>query len=106
MSGGWAGSDRKARLPANWPALRREGLRRNPKRICHWCGLPGGEDFDHKKAGDDHSQDNLDWIHGRRSVERGVSERNCHGEKSSAEGLAARAKTSNRRPKERHPGLL
>lgn len=103
-SGGWVGSDRKARLPANWDALRAEGHRRNPQHICHWCGLPGGEDFDHKQRGDDHSQDNLDWIHGVRSVERGVSEVNCHGKKTSAEGLAARV--SNRRPKERHPGLL
>lgn len=99
----WAGSNRRARLPSDWQAKRTEGTRRNPRHICHWCGLPGGDEFDHKNPGDDHSQDNLDWIHGRRAVERGISTRNCHGEKSALEGAAA--KPSEKRPTEIHPGL-
>lgn len=99
----WQGSNRASRLPANWPALRTEADRRNPRRICHWCGLPGGDELDHKIPGDDHRQENLDWIHGHRAVARGVSTRNCHGEKSSAEGAAARP--SERRPAEAHPAL-
>ncbi|MEU0078542.1 hypothetical protein ABZY58_11650 [Micromonospora tulbaghiae] len=107
MPGGWVGSDRRERLPDNWSELKAEGDRRNPQRICHVCGLPGGEDFDHKNGKWwDNRQDNLDWIHGRRSVERGVSEVNCHGKKTSAEGNAARRRVSNRRPKPPHPGLL
>lgn len=107
MSGGWAGSDRKARLPVDWAALRAEGRRRNPQRLCHVCKLPGGEDFDHINGDwQDNRPENLDWIHGRLSVLRGVSEVNCHGKKSSAEGVAARARLSNRRPKPKHPGLL
>lgn len=86
----WEGSNRRARLPANWDELRVEGLKRNPQQICWWCELPGGEEFDHKLRGDDHSLDNLDWIHGWRSVKAGVSTRNCHGEKSGREGQAAR----------------
>lgn len=97
----WEGSTRKQRLPADWRARRAEADRRNPRRICHWCGLPGGDDLDHKKPGDDHSPDNLDWIHGARSVAEGVSQRNCHQEKSSQEGHAARIRVS--RPPEQHP---
>lgn len=103
MSGGWEGSTRRERLPDNWDELRAEGHRRNPKHICHWCGLPGGEEFDHKQRGDDHSQDNLDWIHGWRSVRKRVSTRNCHGEKTSAEANAARPRE--KLPPRVHPAL-
>lgn len=99
----WQGSTRKERLPADWEARKAEALRRNPERICHWCGRPGGHDLDHKVRGDDHSQDNLDWIHNRRDFEAGRSLRNCHGEKTGAEGAAARPRLH--RPAEVHPGL-
>lgn len=99
----WEGSTRKGRLPVDWPALRAAALRRNPGRVCHWCGLPGGHDLDHKQAGDDHSLDNLDWIHGRNDVLAGRSLRNCHGEKSGAEGAAARPRLY--RPDDPHPAL-
>lgn len=95
----WEGSDRSARLPANWPALVRqvkrraggrcEALMRNGKR----CHDPGAE-CDHVIAGDDHSLDNLQWL--------------CawhHARKSAAEGNAARARLTSRRAPERHPGL-
>lgn len=53
--------------------------------------------------GDDHSQGNLDWIHDRKDVAAGRSVRNCHGEKTGAEGAAARTRI-NREP-EGHPAL-
>lgn len=99
----WRGSTRSSRLPKDWPARRAEADRRNPRRVCHWCGLPGGDELDHIIPGDDHRPENLDWIHGWRTVESGVSVRNCHGEKSSAEGAAARPSVN--RPPETHPAL-
>lgn len=104
----WEGSTRKQRLPANWETeLRPEAHRRNPEHVCHWCGMPGGSDLDHKKAGDDHSQDNLDWIHSRGDMLAGRSQKNCHGEKSGREGaaaLAAKLRAQRRRP-EPHPAF-
>lgn len=109
----WEGSDRRARLPANWAQLREEADRLNPKRICHACGDPGGSELDHKKRGDDICQDpgrhrprcqcNLDWIHGRSDYEAGRSKQNCHGRKTGAEGAAARPRLN--RPEEIHPAL-
>lgn len=100
----WQGSTRKQRLPDDWETrCKPQALERNPKRICHWCGVEGGDELDHIIPGDDHRQENLDWIHGWRAVRAGVSRRNCHGEKSSAEGN--RAKVRERRPPETHPAL-
>jgi len=98
------GSTRWQRLPSNWDELREEGKRRNPQQVCHWCGRPGGTDFDHKN-GDwtDNRQDNLDWIHSWRDVKAGRSRRNCHGEKTGAEGAAARVPLC--RPEDVHPAL-
>lgn len=96
----WQGTDRRSRLPSNWAELRAEADRLNPRRICHWCGEPAGSDLDHKQRGDHicqapgrhvrKCQCNLDWIHSRRDFDAGVSRRNCHGEKTGAEGAAAR----------------
>jgi 5-methylcytosine-specific restriction protein A len=104
----WAGSNRKQRLPANWDTeLRPAAHERNPEHVCHWCGLPGGSDLDHKVAGDDHSLDNLDWIHGRTDFLEGRSTQNCHGAKSGREGAiaAAAAMRRQRRPEEPHPAF-
>ncbi|MYY79777.1 MULTISPECIES: HNH endonuclease [unclassified Streptomyces] len=98
MSGGWKGSTRRQRLPSNWASkIRPAAHARNPEHICHLCGQPGGDYLDHKKPGDDHSPDNLDWAHDRVPP-------HCHRYKSSREGLAARPRR-NRTP-EAHPGLL
>ena len=99
----WQGSNRRERLPSNWPELRAEAHRLNPKHVCHWCGLPGGTDLDHKQAGDDHRQENLDWIHSRSDFDAGRSRKNCHGQKTGREGAAAR--TPLNRPVEVHPAL-
>ncbi len=104
MSGGWLGSTRRQRLPDDWETrCKPEALQRNPRRICHWCGRPGGDELDHIVPGDDHSPGNLDWIHGWRAKKAGVVDVNCHGQKSGREGRRAR-------PREKlapdvHPGL-
>ncbi|WSR65857.1 HNH endonuclease [Streptomyces sp. NBC_01198] len=101
----WAGSDRRDRLPANWPQIRHRVLRRDGGRCTERndYGVRCAElatDVDHIKAGDDHSLSNLrslcEWHHDR---------------KSGAEGAAARAanwRRNNRkfRRTESHPGLL
>lgn len=102
MPGGWTNSDRAARLPANWPALR-EYVRRRAGDQCevidngHRC-TRRGSDCDHIEAGDNHHPDNLRWTC-----------RDHHKVKSSAEGIAARRARggylTNRRKPEPHPGL-
>lgn len=100
----WQGSTRSGRLPDDWETrCKPEADRRNPQRICHFCGLPGGDELDHLVRGDDHSPENLDWIHGRRAYLAGKSKQNCHGIKSGLEGRAARPRE--RRPPDVHPGL-
>lgn len=98
MPGGWVNSTRRDRLPADWRTVVRPAVHeRNPEHICHLCGTPGGDAVDHKKRGDDHSLENLDWVH------QDVAPY-CHRYKSSAEGVAAQPRE--RRARERHPGLL
>ncbi|GGU62810.1 HNH endonuclease [Streptomyces lavendofoliae] len=97
MSGGWKGSQRRARLPANWRSeLRPAAHARNPTHVCHLCGQPGGDYLDHKTPGDNHNLDNLDWAHD-------AVPPHCHRYKSSREGNAA--KPTRHRPEEPHPGL-
>lgn len=95
MSGGWAKSDRKARLPSNWARLRAETLAKHP--ICVLCGVRPSTHCDHIKAKtDDHKQ------------LQGVCEP-CHLQKSAAEGNEAQRanpKPGRKRPSEQHPGLL
>ncbi|WP_439377841.1 HNH endonuclease [Amycolatopsis lexingtonensis] len=93
----WRGSDRRERLPDDWDALRAEALKRDKHR-CR-IGGPGctrrATEVDHLVPGDDHSLGNL----------RAVCS-TCHGQKSSAEGVAARARLRalRLRPQGRHPG--
>lgn len=109
----WEGSNRRGRLPDNWPELRARAHLLNPEHVCHWCGRPGGTDLDHKQRGDElcqargvHAPDcqcNLDWIHSRRDYLVGRSGKNCHGQKTGAEGAAARQPMN--RPEQAHPSL-
>lgn len=95
MSGGWKGSDRRARLPSNWAKLRAETLARDP--ICVLCGVRPSSRADHIKAKtDDHKQ------------LQGVC-KECHDLKSSREGndaQRANPKPGRKRPPESHPGIL
>lgn len=109
----WEGSDRRARLPANWADLRAEAHRLNPEHVCHYCDRDGATDLDHKQRGDHicqnpqaHGADcqcNLDWIHSRADYDAGRSRKNCHGEKTGREGARARAPLN--RPVDVHPAL-
>lgn len=91
----WVGSDRRSRLPADWPAIRRAVLDRDNG----WCRLRydrctvTATDVDHVVRGDDHRLVNLQAVCG-----------SCHRAKTSAEGNAARARE--RRPTLDHPGLI
>lgn len=101
MAGGkWAGSNRRSRLPADWPKIRSRVLKRDG-RICHICHQPGADGVDHVIPGDDHSEANLRAVHHNTPPY-------CHRTKSSSEGgRAAQAKRIPRkRPQERHPGLI
>lgn len=103
--GGWAGSDRRSRLPKDWPRIRNRVLKRDGHRCTHtdYRGVRCPEiatDVDHIIPGDDHSEANL----------RSLCEWH-HKKKSSGEGGAARAaarKKINQRFQrvEKHPGLL
>jgi 5-methylcytosine-specific restriction enzyme A len=101
----WLGSDRRARLPADWPYRRARVLRRDGYR-CTALSIYGercelrATDVDHIKPGDDHRETNLaslcTWHHRR---------------KSGAEGAAAaqrnRTKAQARfRRNETHPGRI
>lgn len=102
MSGKWADSDRKGRLPDDWPLLVAL-VKRRAKNRCE-AKLPSGKrcprkgtDCDHIIPGDDHRLQDLQLL--------------CkfhHGKKSAAEGNAARAKlkTQGLRPEEPHPGTI
>lgn len=101
----WRGSDRRERLPANWPTIRKRILKRDNYR-CRWRLTTGGRcndtatDVDHIERGDDHRDENLQSL--------------CeyhHRIKSGQEGAEARAaiwRKNNQkfRRVERHPGLL
>lgn len=99
MSGGWAGSKRRSELPADWPERRAYVLARDEYR-CRWreqrtvCGR-AATDVDHITPGDDHRYENLQALC-----------RDHHALKSSREGSAARWAVRERRPAERHPGLI
>lgn len=100
MSGHWAGSTRRARLPADW-TTRREATRQRANGQCEGISLHGeprwhvpdcdghGTDCDHDQRGDDHSLTNLRWLSPP-----------CHREKTKLE------KPSRKRPTEPHPGRL
>lgn len=93
----WEGSTRRQRLPANWESEIRPAVFARDGDICWWCGLPGADEVDHKKRGDDHSLENLGPIHGWRTPY------GCHKRKSAQEGAAARV--TRNRPPDPHPAL-
>lgn len=64
----WAGTNRKARLPADWEQ-KRQATAMIANGQCQWmingqrCTTPG-TDCDHIIEGDDHAQHNLQWLCG------------------------------------------
>lgn len=68
----WQGSDRRSRLPSNWPQLEAEARRRNPRQVCHWCGPDGVTTLDHKIPSDDTLED-LDWHRDLRTDQAGTA---------------------------------
>jgi 5-methylcytosine-specific restriction protein A len=101
----WEGSDRRERLPADWPKRRLRVLRRDGGQ-CTALTQAGtrcdslASDVDHVRPGDDHSYENLTSL--------------CsyhHRIKSGREGAAAQAAKRRQiakrfRRSEQHPGLL
>jgi 5-methylcytosine-specific restriction enzyme A len=96
VSGGWQGSDRKARLPSNWRQIRARILARDP--TCKICGVRPSTHCDHIEAKTDaHVDDRLQGVCGT-----------CHDQKSSREGndaQRAHPRPGRTRPAEPHPGL-
>ena len=96
----WAGSTRKARLPADWEQ-RRVATRDRAGGRCEGISLHGeprwhvptctgiGAECDHDKRGDDHRLENLRWLSPP-----------CHRRKTQAE-----APRRQRQP-EQHPGVI
>lgn len=100
MPGGWAGSTRKSRLPADWSIKggTRDRILARDNGICYLCGQPGADRVDHIEQGDDHRDENLAAVHD-------AVWPHCHRYKSSREGNAARWRVTEKRPKPKHPGL-
>lgn len=95
----WAGSDRRARLPADWSA-RRHRIWVRDKGLCQWPDVVtgalcrrAGREVDHRARGDNHHESNLWVLCGPH-----------HDAKTQAEAQAARVKLH--REPEAHPGLL
>lgn len=96
----WVGSDRKSRLPTNWTTLRNVVINR-AQGVCEARMKNGtrctdkGTDVDHIDRGDNHQLTNLQLL--------------CrwhHNKKSSREGNDARVRLTERRPSEKHPGIV
>lgn len=98
----WQGHARRDQLPPEWKRHIVPRIKKRDQGVCQWrdehgdiCGQVG-TDVDHKVRGSDHSDENLQLL--------------CHWHhlrKTSKEGAAARGPAlTERRPPERHPGLL
>jgi 5-methylcytosine-specific restriction endonuclease McrA len=95
----WSTSDRRERLPHNWPELKRKVKARaggkceadRHERSCDGTGT----DCDHVVQGDNHSLTNLQWLSGP-----------CHQAKTARESAARNHQRAalKRRPAEQHPG--
>ena len=96
----WETSDRRERLPSDWPK-RRAATKARARGRCEGLSLHGeprwhvtecdgiGTDCDHDKRGDDHSLSNLRWLSSP-----------CHKHKTRAE------KPSRKRRERPHPSTI
>ena len=94
----WDTSDRRARLPRNWPTLRRAILKRD-RGVCqlrHPGCLIRATEVDHIVAGDNHAPGNL----------RALCS-SCHKGVTAVQAKTAQAavRTRGKRDAEPHPGL-
>lgn len=99
--GSWYTSDRRQRLPPDWPRVRAQ-VRERAHGLCqakhHARGCDGwGTDCDHIEAGDDHRLANLQWLSGP-----------CHRAKTARETIARNKKNAKlkKHPVEKNPGQL
>lgn len=102
MAGGWAGSNRRRRLPANWAAIRQQVIERDGGQCTATlddgtrCTNRGSE-VDHIRAmTDDHTLAALQllcrWHHYRKSSREG--------------NMSNRVRVRERRDAEPHPGIV
>ncbi|MFF7171107.1 HNH endonuclease [Streptomyces pseudovenezuelae] len=100
MSGGWAGSNRRAELPPDWQTVIRPAVLQRDEHRCRnriggrVCGRPANQ-VDHIGDKHDHRIEMLQALCA-----------DCHNAKSSRQGNDARWAERMRRPPERHPGLI
>lgn len=100
MSGGWAGSNRRAELPADWYTVIRPAVLQRDEHRCRnridgrVCARPANQ-VDHIGNKDDHRIEMLQALCA-----------DCHAVKSSRQGNDARWAVRRQRPAERHPGLI
>lgn len=103
---GWAGSDRRQRLPKDWPRIRNHVLKRDGRRCTERDPDTGrrcdelATEVDHIVPGDNHDPSNLrslcEWHHRSKSSREGAQARN-----------RIRAKNAQRfKRTEQHPGLI
>ena len=100
----WQDSNRRDRLPPDWPAIRKRVLKRDGGKCqaeydgeqCGWKAT----DVDHIRPGDDHDESNLEslcsWHHARKSSREG----------NEAKAKKAAVTAQKFRRTEEHPGLL
>ncbi len=96
----WATSDRRARLPRNWGAIRsqvKDRARGRCQADTHHPDCDGvGTDADHITPGDDHTLTNLQWL-----------SEPCHKAKTARETAQRnQARARMRYRTEHHPGSL
>ncbi|SFK73513.1 HNH endonuclease [Streptomyces pini] len=99
MSGGWKGSRRRHELPPNWKTQIRPYVLERDRYSCRGidskpCGRPANQ-VDHIGDRNDHRPENLQALCA-----------DCHAAKTSRQGNTARWAVRERRPAEKHPGLL
>lgn len=90
----WSDPDRSYGPPL--PRKLKQSVLRAHKGVCHWCGLPGGDEVDHvlnRRAGGTDDPSNLAPIH----------KKPCHVAKTQQEAASARSARKHRKPPE-HPG--
>ena len=96
MSGGWAGSNRKAELPPDWPRIRKEVLVRDDYRCV--ATLPSGARCPKKATDVDHIGSK--WVHAKWNL-RSLCHKH-HQDHTEDQAVEAR-KPRGRRLPERHP---